>query len=86
MSIVHTILTDMLLSNTEPTSPARRRSLFHSFRLADHGLHADLLHEIVWRVSSPADPQTAVVVSVVPPWVPLSYSRSRRQSRERRLR
>ena len=37
-------------------------SVWHSLRLADHGLRADLLHEISWRVSSPTDPRTEVVV------------------------
>ena len=37
-------------------------SVWHSLRLADHGLRADLLHEISWRVASPADPRTDVVV------------------------
>ena len=37
-------------------------SVWHSLRLADHGLRADLLHEISWRVSSPTDPRTDVVV------------------------
>ena len=52
---------------------SRRTALLvsHSFRLTDHGLHADILHEITWRMSSTADPQTAVVVSVVPPSVPV---------------
>ena len=53
---------DVLLFEHRARQPRRTLILVsHSFRLADHGLHADVLHEIAWRVSSSADPQTAVV-------------------------
>ena len=62
--ILHTISTDVVLLGTELTTPAGccSVSVWHSLRLADHGLRADLLHEISWRVSSLADPRTEVVV------------------------
>ena len=61
--ILRTVLTDVLLLRTDLTMPAGvLLNVSHSFRLTDDGLHADLVHEISWRVSSPADPQTAVDV------------------------
>ena len=62
--ILHTILTDVLLLGTELTTPAGccSVSVWHSLPLADHGLRADLLHQISWRVSSPTDPRKGVVV------------------------
>ena len=51
------------LWHTTLTIPRRMLlSAWHALRLADHGLHADLFHEISCRVSSPDDPQTAVEI------------------------
>ena len=87
--ILHTILTDVLLLGTELTTPAGwcSVSVWHSLRLADHGLRADLLHEISWRVSSPTDPRADVVVfncstlgsSVALAFLPLSVARARHE-------
>ena len=86
--ILHTILTEVLLLGTELTTPAGccSVSVWHSLRLADHGLRADLLHEISWRVSSPTDPRTDVVVfncstlgSSVARRFPLSVARARHE-------